>query len=73
VMARLAEAVGITIDARSRDPRPGMDGIRPSSVVDHRTLAEAIAAGDADGAEASARIVVRDTLAEIDGIAGSTA
>jgi len=71
VMARLAEAVGITIAARTRDPRPGMDGIRPSSVVDHRALAEAIAAGDADAAEASARVVVRDTLAEIDGIAGA--
>ena len=66
VMARLAEVVGITIAARSRDPRPGMDGIRASSIADHRTLAEAIAARDVDGAEAAARGVVRDTLAEID-------
>lgn len=68
VMARLAEAVGITIAARSRDPRPGMAGIRASSIADHRALAEAIAARDAEGAEALARVVVRDTLAEIDDI-----
>lgn len=68
VMARLAEAVGITIAARSHDPRPGMDGIRASSIADHRTLAEAIANGDAEAAEAAARVVVQDTLSEIDGI-----
>ncbi len=68
VMARLAEAVGITIAARSRDPRPGMDGIRQPSIADHRILAEAIAAHDVEAAETAARVVVRDTLAEIDGI-----
>ena len=71
VMARLAEAVGITIAARSHDPRPGMDAIRPSSIADHRTLAEAIARRDAQAAEATARLVVGDTLAEIQDIAGA--
>ncbi|WP_243615834.1 FadR/GntR family transcriptional regulator [Rathayibacter sp. VKM Ac-2928] len=65
VLAQLLGTLAAALDSRYGSGVPTFTAATDRAVDQHRRLAEAIAAGDADRAESAARTLVRDTAAEI--------
>ncbi|NRG42232.1 FCD domain-containing protein [Rathayibacter sp. VKM Ac-2804] len=65
VLAQLLGTIAAALDSRYGSGVPTFTAATDRAVDQHRRLAEAIAAGDADRAEAEARTLVRDTAEEI--------
>lgn len=66
VFAQLADTIGVTLDARGQDTRPGMRHITAESVATHIRLAEALIDGNVADAQALAHELVERTLREFE-------
>lgn len=66
IIGQLADTVGATLNARSRDNRPGMHDLSEEAVDLHVKLAEALVARDVSNAQAFALRLVQLTLTDFE-------